>query len=245
MGGNGKDSVSEQTKLKLRKINLGLKHSDETIQKMKKYWENHTNPMAKQVICNGKIFNSINECAIFYNINPNVMYNWFQRCIMPQKFIDLNLRFVNDNETIYKPQVMQNRIKVICDNKIYPSITKCAEAYEIKAGTMRSWLNKTHNMPQEFIDLGLKYLDDEDTVYVLQDKPQKRKVICDNKIFDSIAECASWYDIKPIAMNEWLLGKRRMPKQFIDLGLHYFDNKEMIYRSQNDEIITRGKKGNL
>lgn len=47
----------------------------------------------------------------------------------------------------------------------------------------------------------------------------RTQVICDNKIFDSITECANFYDVDYRTMSDWLLGRRGAPKYFIEKGL--------------------------
>lgn len=58
-------------------------------------------------------------------------------------------------------QVIKNPTSccVICDNKFFRSITKCAEYYGIKRQTMNSWLKEKHKMPQEFVDMNLHIVD--------------------------------------------------------------------------------------
>lgn len=51
-----------------------------------------------------------------------------------------------------------------------------------------------------------------------------KKVECDNMIFSSIKKCAEYYNVNPSTMQSWLLGRRRMPEKFIDLGLKKIDN---------------------
>ena len=48
-------------------------------------------------------------------------------------------------------------------------------------------------------------------------------VICDNKIFESIQECADYYEIKFCTIQAWLSGRNKMPQKFVDLGLAYYD----------------------
>lgn len=71
-----------------------------------------------------------------------------------------------------KEKIRQNRIgkyskgnspnakKVICDNIIYDCMIECAEHYNIEYNTMRDWVNYNSQMPQEFIDKGLRWLDE-------------------------------------------------------------------------------------
>ena len=87
---------NEKTRNKL----LGTSYSTERVEKARKsqkeYWVTHSNPNAKKVICDGKLYDSIKECADFYKIKPKTMSRWLNgKYPMPKKFIDLGLRFVN------------------------------------------------------------------------------------------------------------------------------------------------------
>ena len=43
-----------------------------------------------------KIFETIKDCATFYNIPRRQMNGWLLKNRMPQEFIDLGLRYAND-----------------------------------------------------------------------------------------------------------------------------------------------------
>lgn len=49
--------------------------------------------------------------------------------------------------------------------------------------------------------------------------PMSKRVICEDKIFNSIKECAEYYNISIDRMKKWLSGKTRMPQEFIEKGL--------------------------
>lgn len=49
----------------------------------------------------------------------------------------------------------------------------------------------------------------------------KRKVICEGKEFESIAECAKHYGVSQTNMCSWLTGRLKMPKRFEMLNLRY------------------------
>jgi len=53
----------------------------------------------------------------------------------------------------------------------------------------------------------------------------RRKVICDNKVFDSISHCAKYYDVPDNYINRWLKGTRKMPEKFVELGLSYYEEE--------------------
>lgn len=49
--------------------------------------------------------------------------------------------------------------------------------------------------------------------------PMSKQVICEDKIFNSIKECAEYYNISIDRMKKWLSGKTKMPQEFIEKGL--------------------------
>ena len=49
--------------------------------------------------------------------------------------------------------------------------------------------------------------------------PMAKTVICEEKVFNSIKECAEYYNISIDRMKKWLSGKTKMPEEFIQKGL--------------------------
>ena len=86
--------------------------------------------------------------------------------------------------------------------------------------------------PQKFIDLNLHYMGEENKL-----KPQKfhrKKVFCDNMIFNSVNKFAEYYKISHQSANDWLNGKTKIPQQYIDLGLKQYieEDKENILKNK-------------
>lgn len=48
--------------------------------------------------------------------------------------------------------------KVICDGIEYDCAQRCADYYNIKSSTLRSWLRGNRSMPEKFVNLGLRYI---------------------------------------------------------------------------------------
>ena len=83
----------------VRKSLKGQSHTKERIENnreaQKEYWSTHENPRSKRVFCGGKEFNSIKECATFYNVKRKTMSTWLNKQrAMPKEFIELNLHIV-------------------------------------------------------------------------------------------------------------------------------------------------------
>lgn len=185
--------------------------------------EKKTTHIGRKVICDNKVFQSIKECSDYFNINQNTMTNWLcGHSNMPKEFLELNLRYLNDNTTTYEIQKGITGKQIICDNKTFNSIRECSDYYNENYNAFYSWITNARPMPQKYIDLGLRFIGDDKTTYVPQNKPTKRKTICNNKIFDSVVECADFYNVNSETMRCWLSGKRSMPQNFKDLGLEYY-----------------------
>ncbi len=58
------------------------------------------NIKGKAVVCNNIIFNSINQCAKYFNINKGIINRWLNgTCKTPQEFKDMGLRYyIEENE---------------------------------------------------------------------------------------------------------------------------------------------------
>lgn len=48
-----------------------------------------------------------------------------------------------------------------------------------------------------------------------------KKVICDNKIFDTLKQCAAYYKVNYGTFRGYMCENKRMPKRFKDMGLRY------------------------
>lgn len=59
-----------------------------------------------------------------------------------------------------------------------------------------------------------------------KNNPRARKVICDGIIYLTMLECSSFYGINKSTMCCWLNGTNKMSKQFKDMNLKYYDEKE-------------------
>ena len=57
--------------------------------------------------------------------------------------------------------------------------------------------------------------------------PKAKKVVCGNKIFSCLKDCAKYYDIKYETMKSWIKGYCNMPEKFIKLGLRWATNEDL------------------
>ena len=133
--------------------------------------------------------------------------------------------------------------KIHCDNLIFNSITDCANYYGIKRDNIKVWLNGKNKMRSDFQKLNLRYATNDDlnkcekydtnkhgdkaNINFNINKTYAKYIHCDNLIFNSITECASYYNVKMATMSNWLLGKFKMPLDFQQLNLRYATNEDL------------------
>ena len=205
-----------------QKLNLG-KHMSEK-------YTGENNWASKSVICDEMYFSCIKDCAKYYNEDEKNMSNWLSGYRnIPQKYYDLKLHYSDRNFEDHNYEIQHGisgkyhfRSKpVICEEMEFANVRECAEYYCINHSTLASWLNKYNNMPQEWYDKGLHYKGESMDNYKVS--KNCRQVICNNKIFDSIKECANYYEVKRGTMQMWLSGIHKMPQKFVDLGLKYYE----------------------
>jgi group I intron endonuclease len=134
---------------------------------------------------------------------------------------------------------------VEADGVVFKTIKECAEHYNIPVSRMSSWLNKRANMPKEFIDINLHYVNKPDITYIQSVGHGKqrgkhnfaKKVLCDDILFECIRDCADYYGVNPDTMSQWLC-KHKMPKKFLEMKLHYVgDNSENFSLNEDRRIL--------
>ncbi len=120
---------------------------------------------------------------------------------------------VIENEDNYKAYVHINKM----NNKCYVGITK-RKLYErwnkgkgykncvlfYRAIQKYGWDNFDH----ELIASGLT-------------RGKSKYIKCDDVLFDTILDCAKFYNINSRTMNNWLTGFRKMPQKFKNMNLRY------------------------
>ena len=52
---------------------------------------------------------------------------------------------------------------------------------------------------------------------------KSKVVICEEIKFYSIKECANYYNIRPSTIQNWLKNQDKMPQEFKDKGLKYYE----------------------
>lgn len=223
----------------------GLRFIDKTMEDYTIRPESHvgensllpTNP----IICEGKIFYSLRDFVNNYPQAKNV-FAWLNgKSSMPKEWEKKGLKYLDghtDDIIIYQDEEYWERVhknrsesqkghkpsnafSVYCEDKVFDTVTKCAEYYEVNVGTMKGWINGSSAMPLEWYEKGLRREDKEMSDYKIQS--QSKRVICDGIIFKSIKDCAKHYGYSSITFNRWLKGQTPMPQEFKDKGLKFYE----------------------
>ena len=180
----------------------------------------------KEVMCENNIFKGIEECSKFYGVKYTTMANWLNHSNdMPKKWYDKGLRYKDEPMENYKLSQVEIR-KVVCEDITYDNITDCAKHYNVKARLLSQYLNKTNNMPEIWYDRGLRFENETMDDYKISTKG--KKVICEGKVFNSVGECARFYNINPSTMRCWLRGRNPIPEEFKNKELKYYKGDGII-----------------
>lgn len=209
LGGGRCIEHSQTTKSKISKI------------KKEKYSRDKA-PKRTPVICEGVLFNTIADCAEHYNINHSKMRHWVSGAEpTPIEFIEMGFKRADGKNLIYVKKDLKNMngTKVIYMDKQYESISEFAEEIGVSRAGVSSWFLGLSSMPEEYYKNGLRLLDGDNSNIKMAKRKLRSKVICDGNIFESIKECASYYNVNHGTMADWIRGHRTMPKKFKDLGL--------------------------
>lgn len=233
----------------------GKKHSNETIEKMKKAQSN------KSYETRRKISNTLKGKYVG-ELNPMYGYKYNEE---QKKRMSIVRKGEKHTEEVKEKMSIMRRggnnywaKTVLCEDKIFECTRECSEYYKLKQSTLKGWLNGSAIMPKEWYDKGLKYKDEGDIVktrsFIVnsksdtcrkgKDHPNSKMVLCKNILFDSVTACAIHNGVSVGTINSYLTGNKKMSQKYIDLGLRYatqreiseYQNNTYNYNSSADEL---------
>lgn len=76
---------------------LGYRHTEKEREQMKMRNRGRNNPYSRKIICDGKIFDTLRACAIYYNVKEKTMQKWL--CgyrSMKSEFVQMGLRYLKE-----------------------------------------------------------------------------------------------------------------------------------------------------
>lgn len=127
------------------------------------------NAMGEKVICDNVIYDSIKDCCKVYDIKYPAMLAWLSgRLYMPQKFIDLGLRYKNiETNVIKKPQRIEKGRYVYCDGMVYRSLKAFTSYNKLPYYMVKHWMSNPNTNSDELKSLltkGLCYITKEEAL---------------------------------------------------------------------------------
>lgn len=158
--------LSEEHKEKLRIASTGRKQSIEAINKT-------ASSHKKKTICDGTVFDSIDDCAEYLGIGSRSMLApWLRgEYPMPESYKNRGLGLYGVKAEYIEQETPKTK-GVICEEMYFKSMSECNRYYDLPRCTISHWLNGDTRTPQEFIDKGLRFADEKYYFY---------KVIEENK----------------------------------------------------------------
>ena len=147
--------LSDEHKEKLRIASTGRKQSIEAISKT-------ANAHKKKTVCDGIIFDSIDDCAKYLGIGSRSMLApWLRGDYpMPETYKNRGLGLYGVKAEYIEQEAPKNK-GVFCEGRYFKSMIECDRYYNLPRCTIAHWVNKRRPMPQEFIDKGLRFADEK------------------------------------------------------------------------------------
>lgn len=147
--------LSEEHKEKLRIASTGRKQSIEAINKT-------ASSHKKKTICDGTVFDSIDDCAEYLGIGSRSMLApWLRgECPMPESYKNRGLGLYGVKAEYIEQETPKTK-GVICEEMYFKSMSECNRYYDLPRCTISHWLNGDTRTPQEFIDKGLRFADEK------------------------------------------------------------------------------------
>ena len=131
-----------------------------------------------------------------------------------------NLEWVTPKENSSMP-LHRERVSKANEGKVLSAETKSKISLSQKGkykGEKNPFYNKHHTNEAK-----KKMSDIKKMTYQGGNHPQAKKVVCDNIVYGSAVEASEALNINRNTLKCWLNGSNKMPKEWKDRGLRYFD----------------------
>ena len=131
-----------------------------------------------------------------------------------------NLEWVTPKENSNMP-LHRKRVSKANEGKVLSTETKSKISLSQKGkykGEKNPFYNKHHTNEAK-----KKMSDIKKMTYQGGNHPQAKKVVCDNIVYGSAVEASKALNINRNTLKCWLNGSNKMPKEWKDRGLRYFD----------------------
>lgn len=167
MGGKGKTGFvsPDETRKKISEAHVGVHKGAK-------------NPAAVRVICDGKVFGCVKDCAEFYGVAYSRLKSWLYRKRLPLEFLEKQLRYEGEDFSVYRLQPGKTRGErhhfygshrargknpnaksVFCGGEVFSCLKDCADTVGASSAYLSMMLAKPEKMSKRFKEMGLRYLD--------------------------------------------------------------------------------------
>lgn len=136
------------------KISQGLKEYYKTDKRAHNRKRNKFPP--KAVVCEGREFESIKDCAAFYNIDCSVMARWLSGVsFVPEEFVQKQLHYKG---SIAQYRLCELKVKQVCyEGVTYDSLRHCSKETGHCMRTLQDWINNPNPPVQIYLLPVYKY----------------------------------------------------------------------------------------
>lgn len=118
--------------------------------------------ICKPVIFKEKTYMSLEDFCHSNNLSLKTIGDWLNgNTPMDPYYYDNGLRYQDQEREIIKGKSF--RKKVVCNNIIYNSIRDFSRKNNLNAGSVTHWLNGDKGMPEYWFNLGLQYLNHDNS----------------------------------------------------------------------------------
>ena len=148
-----------------------------------------------------------------------------------------------EEDKIYDSAKQLSEILNVVNSTIYSTCNHIPK-YKTIQGKHILWLDEYKQMTEEEIK---KIIQKENTNPIKRiKKNNKKQVMCDGVVYNSVQKCSEFYKVKSRTMAHWLNHDCKMPKKFYDMELHYkdesMDNYE--YFEIKEKIHNKNRQSN-
>lgn len=175
-------------------------------------------PNSRPVICDGIEYESLTQ---FKELNGNPKGNiqgWLNGKVgMPEYWYNKKLYYKDVGfEVVKKTKFVNRSRKPMVDGIVFNTLGDCAEYLHLTSSILCMYLTNQCTPPDEIINRGLKYEDEEYHVFKpsgQNSRPMKCSI--DGIVFDSCQKLADYIGKEKGTVWGWLSGKRKIPEEYV------------------------------
>lgn len=174
-------------------------------------------PNSRPVICDGVEYESLTQFKEKNGYPKGNIQGWLNGKVnMPDYWYNKKLHYKDVGFNIVKKAKNSGRNrKVVVGDIVFDNLKDCATFLGTTVTNISLYLNNKHSPPQEIIEKGLRYEDEEVHIFkpsMRNNRPQKCTI--DGIIFDSYKELADYIGREKGTVWAWLSGRNKIPQEY-------------------------------